>query len=420
MTVTHSANGRQGWFGHYAWVILAVAFIGLLGAQGVRLAFGAFVEPWEESFDVSRGTVAAVSLVSYLVYGLAQPIIGRVVDRYNIPRLFALGLVIIAVGLVLTTMSNSLWSLIVSYGLVASIGFGMAASVAASVLVARWFVRRRGLAFGILEAGFGAGQLTLAPLSLFAIARFGWRPTLLGFAIVLALVIAPLMLLFLRNSPADLSMTPLGGPDPMDELDGGERSVDLLRRKEFWYLGIPFFVCGITTTGMIDTHLIPFAHDHGNGDAITSMAVGALALFNIIGTAGSGLLVDSYDSRNMLGWLYAVRAVSLIMVLGLNEGFWLVQFGVLFGLVDFATVAPTQTLVSRYFGPKSLGFVFGLILTSHQVGSALGSYLPGQLHDLTGNYNAAFIVAAATLVVASGLSFLLPKPPVETRYPSAL
>lgn len=182
----------------------------------------------------------------------------------------------------------------------------------------------------------------------------------------------------------------------------------ILRRKEFWYLGIPFFVCGITTTGMIDTHLIPFAHDHGNGDAITSAAVGVLALFNIIGTAGAGLLVDHYDPRKMLGLLYALRAVSLVVVLGLNEGFWLIQFGVLFGLVDFATVAPTQTLVTRYFGARYLGFVFGLVLASHQVGSALGSWLPARIYDTTGSYDASFVGAAATLVVASALSFLLP------------
>lgn len=397
---------------HYAWVILGVAFVGLLGAQGVRLAFGAFVEPWEADFDVSRGTVAGVALVSYLIYGLAQPIIGRYVERFDIPRLFAFGMVVIAVGLVLTAMSSSTLALLASYGVLASVGFGISASVVASVLVARWFVAKRGLAFGILEAGFGAGQLVLAPLSLLLIGTLGWRPTLLVFAALLAFVLAPLMVRFLHNSPGAVGLQPLGGPDPLDARGAdGDRQFGILRRREFWYLGIPFFVCGITTTGMIDTHLIPFAHDHGNGDAITSAAVAVLAAFNIIGTAGSGLLVDKYDSRHMLGWLYAVRAVSLLIVLVLNQGFWLVQFGVLFGLVDFATVAPTQTLVSRYFGARSLGFVFGLVLTSHQVGSALGSYVPGRLYDATGSYNSSFVFAAATLVAASALSFLLPRPP---------
>lgn len=388
-------------------------FVGVLGAQGVRLAFGAFVEPWEASFEVSRGTVAAVSLVSYLVYGFAQPLIGKAVERYDIPRFFAVGVVVIAVGLVLTAQTNSVWTLALAYGVVASIGFSMAASVAASVLIARWFVEKRGLAFGILEAGFGAGQLVIAPVSLYAISRFGWRPTLTIFAAVLTLLIAPMTIVLLRDRPADVGLEPLGGPDPvLDEVDE-TRDVDILRRREFWYLAVPFFVCGITTTGMIDTHLIPFAHDHGNGDGVTSVAVGSLALFNMMGTAGAGLLVDKYDPRRMLGWLYAVRGVSLILVLMLNQGFWLIQFGILFGLVDFATVAPTQTLVSRYFGARSLGFVFGLVLASHQAGSALGSYVPGELHDLTGSYNAAFVIAALTLVVASALSFLLPPPPGE-------
>ena len=100
----------------------------------------------------------------------------------------------------------------------------------------------------------------------------------------------------------------------------------------------------------------------------------------------------------------------MVLVLVLNQGFWLVQFGVLFGIVDFATVAPTQTLVSRYFGARSMGFVFGLVLASHQVGSAIGSYVPGRLYDLTGSYGLSFIMAATTLVIASTLSFLLPVP----------
>lgn len=395
---------------HYAWVILAVAFFGVLGAQGVRLAFGAFVEPWEESFNISRGTVGLVSLIGFLFYGATQPLVGKLTDRVNIPRMFSFGLIVIAAGLALTALSQSPLALTLAFGVVASIGFGISASVAASVLIARWFVAKRGMAFGILEAGFGAGQLLLAPLALFTIGRFGWRPTMWLFAFLLAVVLAPIMLALLRDSPESMGMQPLGGPDITFDANPEGGRPDLLRRREFWYLGIPFFVCGITTTGMIDTHLIPFAHDHGNGDAITSAAVGVLAVFNIIGTAGAGLLVDRYDPRRMLGWLYAIRAVSLIMVLGLNQGFWLIQFGVLFGIVDFATVAPTQTLVSRYFGAKSMGFVFGLVLASHQVGSAIGSYVPARMYDLTGSYTSSFFFAALTLVVASGLSFWLPNP----------
>ncbi|MEM7140940.1 MAG: MFS transporter [Actinomycetota bacterium] len=394
---------------HYAWVILAVTFVGLLVAQGVRLAFGAFVEPWEESFEISRGTVTLVSLVSFLVYGALQPTVGRVVERFDIPRLFAFGLLVIAGGLVLTAFASSPWALIATYGVVASFGFGIAASVLGSVLIARWFVEKRGLAFGVFEAGSGAGQLVIAPASLFMVDAWGWEATFLVFAAVTAFVIAPLMVIFLRNRPEDIGLEPLGGPDPgIDALPDGHVPVALRHRREFWYLMVPFFVCGITTTGMIDTHLIAFSHDHGNGDAITSVAVASLALFNIVGTAGSGLLVDAYDPRRILGWLYALRAVSLVVVLLLNEGFWLVQFGILFGLVDFATVAPTQTLVSRYFGADSMGFVFGLVLASHQVGSALGSYIPGVLHDATGGYGISFLGAAATLVVASALSFRLP------------
>ncbi|MFT7474255.1 MAG: MFS family permease [Verrucomicrobiales bacterium] len=397
---------------HYAWVILTVTFLGLLMAQGVRLAFGAFVEPWEDTFEISRGTVTLVSLVSFLVYGALQPLIGKFAERFDISRMFAFGMLVTSGGLVLSAISRSPVALIGAYGVFTSVGFGIASSVLGSVLIARWFTEKRGMAFGIFEAGSGAGQLVLVPASLWLVKAVGWETTFWIFAGILAFVLAPMTLLLLRNHPEDHGLEPLGGPDPNAAdlaRSGDERS--LYGRREFWYLVIPFFVCGITTTGMIDTHLIAFSHDHGNGDAVTSVAVGSLALFNIIGTATSGFLVDTYDPRRILGWLYAVRAVSLVMVIFLNQGLWLVQFGVLFGLVDFATVAPTQTLVSRYFGPKSMGYVFGLILASHQVGSALGSYLPGLLHDATGSYTIAFVMAALTLIVATTFSFRLPPTP---------
>lgn len=404
------SSRRSGTSRHYAWVILAVSFVGLLSSQGVRLAFGAFVVPWEDTFGITRGDVGAISLVSYLVYGAVQPIVGRYVERVDIPRLFAAGLAIIAAGLMLTSRSGSVPLVYASFGVISSIGFGVAASVTASVLIARWFVARRGLAFGILEAGFGAGQLVFTPVALFAITRYGWRSTMTGFSLVIGFVAIPLVLGFLRNRPSDMGLEPLGGPDLDVGTDADERPLAILARREFWLLGLPFFVCGITTTGLIDTHLIPFAHNHGASDTVTSAAVATLAIFNIVGTAGAGLLVDHYDPRKMLGVLYLVRAVSLLVVLVLNEGFWLIQFGVVFGLVDFATVAPTQTLVTRYFGPQTLGFVFGLVLASHQVGSALGAYIPGMLFDLTGDYRAAFVSASALLLVASALSFTLPTP----------
>lgn len=164
---------------------------------------------------------------------------------------------------------------------------------------------------------------------------------------------------------------------------------------------------------MIDTHLIPYAHDHGYSAAVTGATVSLLAAFNVLGTLASGPLSDRYDSRRILASLYAGRALTLVLLLTTGSPGWLLAFGVLFGVVDFATVAPTQVLSSAYFRGHSLGVVFGLIFLAHQLGSAVGAYVPGALHDLTGSYTLALLSGAAALVLAAALSLTLP--PAQPR-----
>src|SRR4051794_38570824 len=165
---------------HYAWTILLLCFFAILCAQGVRLSFGAFVRPWEEAFDASRGTITLIGSLSFLVYGGSQPFVGRAVDRFGIRRTLVVSSLLVAVGLALSAAVRSPAQLAITYGIVASLGFGGASGVAASVAVTYWFTQRRGLAFALVEAGFGAGQLLLVPLALGLVSLIGWRETLLA------------------------------------------------------------------------------------------------------------------------------------------------------------------------------------------------------------------------------------------------
>src|SRR3954471_24669225 len=197
---------------HYAWTVLLLCFFAILCAQGVRLSFGAFVRPWEEAFGASRGTIAAIGSLSFLVYGGSQPFVGRAVDRFGIRRTLAISTVVVAAGLALSAAARTPWQLALSYRVVASLGFGGAAGVAASVAVTYWFTTRRGLAFALVEAGFGAGQLLLVPTALFVISVAGWRATLLGAAVLLAAAAAPALWRRLRDRPEDVGLEPIGGP----------------------------------------------------------------------------------------------------------------------------------------------------------------------------------------------------------------
>src|SRR4051812_20885801 len=187
---------------HYAWTVLGLCFLAILCAQGVRLSFGAFVRPWEEAFDVSRGTITLIGSLSFLVYGGSQPFVGRAVDRFGIRRVLVTSSLLVAAGLALSAAAQSPAQLALTYGIVASLGFGGASGVAASVAVTYWFTQRRGLAFALVEAGFGAGQLLLVPLALAAVATVGWRETLIRGGPAL----------HARAAPQPLA--PCGGPTP--------------------------------------------------------------------------------------------------------------------------------------------------------------------------------------------------------------
>src|SRR3954465_15482722 len=178
---------------HYAWRVLALCFLAILCAQGVRLSFGAFVRPWQEAFGASRGEVTLIGSLSFLVYGGSQPFVGRTVDRFGIRRPLAGSTLVVAGGIALSAAAQQTWQLALSYGVVASLGFGGASGVAGSVAVTYWFTARRGVAFALVGAGLGAGQLLLVPTALLVVSLAGWRATLLGGAALLAVVVAPVL-----------------------------------------------------------------------------------------------------------------------------------------------------------------------------------------------------------------------------------
>lgn len=406
---------------HYAWVIVFVTFLTLLAVQGVRLSFGAFVQPWEEEFSMDRGAISLISTLSFIIYGLSQPIIGRLVDKWGARIILSISTFLVGISIFLISFVHHPWQLFVLYGIFISLGVGGASNVAATVIVTNWFNKKRGLAFGIMEAGFGAGQMLLVPGSLLLIHWFNWKVTVIVLGAFLVLIIFPIMLLFLRNQPQDKGLLPIGGKIQVEnagEQKGTKENPSIwkaFRKKEFWFLILPFGVCGFTTTGLMDTHLIPYSHDHGFSTNVTSAAVSVLAGFNILGILVSGIVADRWSSRKMLFYLYLLRSLSFVILLYSHDSTLLLIFAVLFGLVDFATVTPTQLLATQYFKHYSVGFILGWLFLSHQIGSALGAYLPGLSYTHMGSYNISFYFSIGILLVSAMLSIFLPETYIKNK-----
>ncbi|NRG26617.1 MFS transporter [Bacillus circulans] len=401
---------------HYAWIIVFVTFLTFLAVQGVRLSFGAFVEPWETEFSMNRGTISLISTLSFVIYGLSQPLIGRLVDKLGARLILSFSTFLVGISIFLTAFVTHPWQLFFLYGIMVSLGVGGASNVAATVVVTNWFNEKRGLAFGIMEAGFGAGQMLLVPGSLLLIHLLNWKMTVFILGAFLVLFVFPIVLLFLRNHPKEKGLVPIGGEIAEDDsvpkktLDTNTSIWNVFLKRQFWFLILPFAICGFTTTGLMDTHLIPFSHDHGFSTSVTSAAVSILAGFNIIGILLSGIIADRWSSRKMLFLLYGIRALSIAILLSSHNSTLLLIFAVIFGLVDFATVAPTQLLATQYFEEYSIGFILGWLFLSHQIGSALGAYLPGFFYNETGSYTISFYFSIIILVGAAILNIFLPEP----------
>ncbi|KJJ41683.1 MFS transporter [Bacillus subtilis] len=409
---------------HYAWIIVSVTFLILLAVQGVRLSFGAFVEPWEQQFSMDRGTISLISTMSFIVYGISQPIIGRLVDKWGARAVLSWSALLTGVSIFLTYFVTLPWQLFLLYGLGVSLGVGGASNVAASVLVVNWFSKKRGLAFGIMEAGFGAGQMLLVPGSLMLIHWFSWKLTVVVLGLLLMVIVFPAALLMLRNNPSEKNAEPIGGQaDSEKETEPKTTALSvtgMFRMKPFWFLMLPFLICGFTTVGLMDTHLIPFSHDHGFSTTVTSAAVSLLAGFNIAGILLSGIVADRWSSRKILCFLYAVRALSIVILIYSHEPYLLLAFAILFGLVDFATVAPTQMLATQYFQNYSIGLMIGWLSLAHQIGSALGAYVPGVIYTVTGEYTLAFYLSIGMLVLASVMNVMLREPAAVMRDSAAV
>jgi MFS family permease len=413
---------------HYGWIILAVSFIGVLAAQGLRYSFGAFMHPWEIEFSASRGTVSAISFISFTVFAISQPIIGKFIDQFGVKRIFVVSIILLGVTTLLSYYATAIWQLFLLYGIISSLGFGGASGVTASLAVTKWFQKKQGLALGLVEAGFGAGQMVVVSSSLFLIEKLGWRLTDLILGGILLLFIFPILAIFLKSDPADIEMLPYGINKSTIErpVNNSEKAIPTMDKKSylkhrgFWFLIVPYFFCGFTTTGLMDTHLIPFSQTCGFSVAVTGTAVSLLAAFNTGGTVIAGILADKVNNSKMLAFIYFVRGLTVLFLLlfminstwmsyFLNHPWLLFVFSITFGLVDFSVVAPTIKLLASYFQGPSLGIVTGFLYMSHQLGSAIGSYLPGYLFDISGNYIGSFLIAAFMLLLASGLSVYLPK-----------
>lgn len=401
---------------HYGWVIVALTFLVLLVSTGVRSLPAVVIKPLEAEFGWDRASLSMAVAVSLITLGLAGPFAGRLMDRFG-PRLVMIGgLALTVIGSGAMLIMGTLWELYLWWGLVVGIGTGALSIVMGATVANRWFVERRGLVTGILGAGNSAGQLIFVPAMMALTLTFGWRSAIaLGVAIT-AVVLLPLAVSLMRDRPSEVGLD-LYGADKQPgaaaaAIDGPSTTVfQAARTVDFWLLSGSFAVCGFTSNGLIGTHLVPHAVEHGFTENVAAGALALIGAMNIVGTMGSGYLTDRFNPRLLLAAYYGFRALSLVFLPFVTDVMGLTLFAILFGLDYIATVPPTIALTADRFGRRSVGLLFGWISCAHQVGAALASYLGGLTYVWLGDYQLAFLAAGGLGFVAAGLSTRIHRAP---------
>ncbi|HTF08198.1 MAG TPA: MFS transporter [Asanoa sp.] len=401
---------------HPAWLVAAVAFVALIGAAGFRATPSVLIHPLHEEFGWPLATISAAVSINLLLFGVTAPFAAALMDRFGIRRVVATALLLVSLGSGLTVFMRNSAELILCWGVLVGVGTGSMALAFVATITGRWFVKRRGLVTGVLTAAGATGQLVFLPLLAYLVEGSSWRTASLVVAGA-ALAVVPLVLWFLRDHPSDLGLPPYGGtevvPPPAPAGGAARRALgalrDASRTRAFWLLAGGFAICGATTNGLVGTHFIPAAHDHGMAETTAASLLALIGLFDIAGTIASGWLTDRVDSRLLLGGYYALRGGSLLLLPALFGDAVrpsMVVFILFYGLDWVATVPPTVALCREYFGDRG-AVVFGWVFASHQIGAAVAASAAGLVRDQLGNYNLAWYVAGLLAIGAAGLSLLL-------------
>lgn len=406
---------------HYGWVVVAVTFTVMLATAGAAGMPGVLILPLGREFGWATASISGPLALRLALYGLMAPFAAELMARYGLRAtvLGALALVVAGLGGAILFVSR-LWQLWLAWGLVVGVGTGATALVLGAIVASRWFTARRGLVLGLLTASSATGQLVFLPLAAWLAEAHGWRVALVP-ALAGCAVAALLVLLFVRDHPGELGLAAYGdwvgatgcspkAPPSAPTLSALEVLTSVSRSRVFWILFGTFFVCGLSTNGLIQTHFVPLCVDFGVPAVKAASVLAVIGAFDFIGTVVSGWLSDRYDNRKLLFWYYGLRGLSLVYLPG--SGFTLYGlslFAVFYGLDWVATVPPTARLASSGFGRDRGPIVFGWAFTGHQLGAATAAFGAGVSRDALASYLPAFYLAGLACVAAAIAVLLLPR-----------
>ncbi len=397
---------------HPAWLAAGITFLTLVASAGFRSAPSVLIMPLEMAFGWTRDSISLAVSINVLLYGLTAPFAAALMERFGIRQVVMGALTAVGVGSCGTIFMTAPWHLMLLWGVVVGMGTGSMALVFAASIANRWFIKRRGVVVGALTAAAATGQLIFLPGLSYLAVHHGWRSVSIAVGGA-ALVMVPIVAIFLREAPSDLGVLPYGAPDDWEppvkhSMNAAKLAIHTLKEsakvRDFWYLVASFFVCGLSTSGLMGTHFIPAAMDHGMGEVAAASLLALVGVFDVIGTIFSGWLTDKYDPRKLLFFYYFLRGISLFLlpsILFKTVHPSTLVFVIFYGLDWVATVPPTIMLCRAIAGPERATVVYGWVFAAHQIGGAIAAYGAALLRVKFGDYAIAFYISGIFCVLSA-------------------
>ncbi len=419
MIVATKIHNRPVFF--YGWVVVALCFLTVAVSYGIRYSFSVFYVAILQEFGWSRASTALIFSINILVYGMMAPLVGIAVERLGPRKSISFGAALVALAILLTSLTSQLWHFYILFGVVAAMGMCATGFVPNSTLVSHWFVRRRGAAFGLFAVGFGFAYMMASGVEPF-ISRLGWRSTFVLLA-VLAAAIVPVIAVFQRLEPREKGQLPDGDrqkPDspsmaPRDNLvvnaEWASREWTLakaLKTRRLWCL----FLCNMFTWGvavnLVLAHQVAFAVDEGYSSAFGAMI---FSLYGICYGLGNllGFLSDRWG-RELVATVGMALGVVGVSMLVLNQGVatpWLMFGYSLFFGMGLGVVSPTFTAaIADIFPGRHFGAINGIVVVGFGIGGSISPWLGGKIFDVLGTYIPAFYIVIGALVMAAASLWL--------------
>ncbi|MBS0294103.1 MAG: MFS transporter [Proteobacteria bacterium] len=396
---------------YFGWNIVAAATAITTLTVGLRLGLGPLFLPMAEDLGFSRSLLSSIVAAGMFCYGVAMPLAGWLVARRGTRFVLLAGTAMLVASTLWAVNARTPLQLLLSFGILMSVGAAFTSPVALTPVISRWFNRRRGMALFFLSTGSMAGIAIMTPALGLALQHASWQAALLGFAALFTAITVPAALFLIRDQAPPDGDAALPGlarqANPVAPAAQHYTVLKAMRTATFLKITLGLFACGFSMN-LLGTHGMPMLMDHGFDATTSAFGIGLIGLVAIPSTVLLGRLADRLPRRKLLAAIYCTRGVGFFALLLAGSALELYGTSVIGGIAWAGAIALSSAILADSYGVRLVGVLYGWAYVGHQLGAMISSWLGGWGYEHFGTHWIAFGLSGALLMLAAGVALLLP------------